>query len=389
MVDLNDYFNPVSIEKPKYEHLTGPAGFSHNITIHTENSHIGDIGKYRIAILGVPDGRNSPNSGCAKGPDTIREMLYKLTRIPGRTKIIDLGNMKKGTSFGDTLAGLTDVLTMLHHENVFPLIIGGSSALVPAIDKCFSAAKVPYTLTSVDSRIDFHTERKDHDSYNYLNNIIYNHKSSIAHFINIGYQTFLNDQQVINRLLKRRSELVRIGDVRQAIHLMEPLLRDSDAAVFDIAAVRQSDAQGTFSPSPNGFYGEEICLLARYSGISDKLKVFGLFEVNPDLDIRNQTTGLAAQIVWFFLEGFGQKQYEAPALSDTASGRFIRYHVRITDLDDDLIFVKSNLTDRWWIELRSDNEVVQYIACSHEDYLKANQNEVPDRWMKSMTRLKS
>lgn len=389
MVDLNDYFDPVSIEKPEYEHLTGPAGFSHNITIHTENSHIGDVGKFRIAILGVTDSRNSPNEGCAKGPDAIREMLYKLTRIPGRTKIIDLGNMKKGTSFGDTLAGLTDVLTMLLQENVFPLIIGGSSALVPAIDKCFSSAKIPYTLTSVDSRIDFHTERKDHDSYNYLNNIIYNHKSTIAHFINIGYQTFLNDQQIINRLLKRRAELVRIGDVRQAIHLMEPLFRDSDAAVFDISAVRQSDAQGTFSPSPNGFYGEEICLLSRYSGISDKLKIFGLFEVNPDLDIRNQTTGLAAQIIWFFIEGFGQKQYEAPALSDTASGRFIRYHVRITDLDDDLIFVKSNLTDRWWIELRSDNEAIKYIACSHEDYLKANRNEVPDRWMKAMTRIKS
>jgi len=389
MVDLNDYFNPVSIEKPEYEHLTGPAGFSHNITIHTENSHIRDIGKYRIAILGVPDGRNSPNEGCEKGPDAIRDMLYKLTRIPGRTKITDLGNMKKGTSFSDTLAGLTDVLTMLLGENVFPLIIGGSSALVPAIDKCFSAAKIPYTLTSVDPRIDFHTERKDHDSYSYLNNIIYNHKSTIAHFINIGYQTFLNDQQIINRLLKRRAELVRIGDVRQAIHLMEPLFRDSDAAVFDISAVRQSDAQGTFSPSPNGFYGEEICLLSRYSGISDKLKIFGLFEVNPDLDIRNQTTGLAAQILWFFLEGFGQKQYETPALSDTASGRFIRYHVRITDLDDDLIFVKSNLTDRWWIELRSDNEAIKYIACSHEDYLKANRNEVPDRWMKAMTRIKS
>ena len=45
MVDLNDYFNPVSIEKPDYEHLTGPAGFSHNITIHTENNPIKDLKK--------------------------------------------------------------------------------------------------------------------------------------------------------------------------------------------------------------------------------------------------------------------------------------------------------------------------------------------------------
>jgi formiminoglutamase len=388
MIDLNDYFNPVSIEKPDYENLSGPAGFSHNITIHTENNTIKDLQKYKIALFGVPDGRNSNNIGSAKGPDIIRERLYRLTRVPGKTRIIDLGNMKKGITFNDTIAGLTDILVLLTEEKIFPVIIGGSSSLVTAIDKCFSLSKIPYTLATIDSRIDFHIEKKELDSFNYLNNIIYNHKSSINHFINIGYQTYLNDQQAINRLLKRRSELIRIGDVRQAIHLTEPLLRDSDVAVFDISAVRQSDAPGTLSPSANGFYGEEICLLSRYAGISDKLKVFGLFEVNPDFDIRFQTTGLAAQIIWFFLEGFTQKQYEAPAISNTNSGRFIKYHVRITDLEDDLIFIKSNLTDRWWIEIRTENNENLYIACSHEDYLKANRNEVPDRWVKATARLK-
>ena len=87
MVDLNDYFNPVSIEKPDYEHLTGPAGFSHNITIHTENSPIKDIRKYRIAILGVPDGRNSPNAGSEKAPDAIREQA--LQAFPNPRKIKD------------------------------------------------------------------------------------------------------------------------------------------------------------------------------------------------------------------------------------------------------------------------------------------------------------
>lgn len=388
MLDLNDYFNPVSIEKPDYEDLTGPASFSHNITIHTENNPVKDLKKQRIAIIGVPDGRNSPNTGSGKGPDLIRDNLYRLARIPGKSRIIDLGNMKKGITFNDTIAGLTDVITFLLQENVFPLIIGGSSALVPAIDRSLSITKTPYTLATIDSRIDFHTERKDPDSFNFLNSIIYNHKSSINHFINIGYQTYLNDQQTINRFLKRRSELVRIGDVRQAIYLTEPLLRDSDVAVLDISAVRQADAPGTISPSPNGFYGEEICLLSRYAGISDRLKVFGLFEVNPEFDIRSQTTGLAAQIIWFFLEGFSQKQYEAPAINDTNSGRFIRYHVRVTDLEDDLIFVKSNLTDRWWIEIRTGKEENMYVSCSHEDYLKANRNEVPERWVIAVGRLK-
>jgi formiminoglutamase len=389
MVDLNDYFNPVSMEGPVFEHMTAQAGFPHNIAIHTDNTPIKDISKYRIAIFGVPEGRNSHNAGSLKGPDVIRGELYKLAKIPGKPKIIDLGNMKQGVTFNDTIAGLTDILSLLIQENLFPVIIGGSSALVPSIDKALSQQKIRYTLTAVDPRIDFNNERKLPDSFNYLNTILNNHRSTFDHYINIGYQTYLNDQQVINRFLKRRSELVRIGDVRQAIYLTEPLFRDSDVTVFDISAVRQSDAPGTMSPSPNGFYGEEICLLARYAGISDKLKVFGLFDVNPEFDIRSQTSGLAAQILWFFLEGFSQKQYETPVLSMGNSGRFIKYHVRVSDLEDDLIFVKSNLTDRWWIELLSEKDQYLYVACSHEDYLKANRNEVPDRWVKAMERLKS
>jgi formiminoglutamase len=389
MTDLNDYFNPVSIEEPEFEHMAGQAGFPHNITVHTESISLREPGKYKIALFGVPEGRNSPGNGTMKGPDNIRKELYKLARIPGKSKIIDLGNMKQGTTFNDTIAGLTDILTFLLSENVFPVIIGGSSALVAAIDRTLTLQKTKYTLLTVDSKIDFIGDRKEHDSISYLNSILQNHKSTFDHFINVGYQTHLNDQQVINRFLKRKSELLRIGDVRKAIHLTEPLFRDSDVAVFDISSVRQSDAPGTIIPSPNGFYGEEICLLARYAGISDNLKVFGLFDVDPDLDIRNQTTGLAAQILWFFLEGFSQKQYETPVLSDSHSGRFIRYHVRVTDLDDDLIFVKSNLTDRWWMEIDAGDDMNKYIACSHEDYLKANRNEVPERWVRGAERLKS
>jgi formiminoglutamase len=389
MVDLNDYFNPVSIEEPVFEHLSRQAGFAHNITVHTENTSIKDLSKYKIALLGVPDGRNSPNTGSLKGPDMVRSQLYGLSKVPGKSKIIDLGNMKQGVTFNDTLAGLTDVLVQMLNENVFPVIIGGSSALVPAIDRALSQLKIRYILTAVDSRIDFNNERKEPDSCNYLNTIQNNHKSTFDQYINIGYQTYLNDQQVINRFMKKGAELVRIGDVRQAIYLTEPLFRDSDAAIFDISAVRQAESPGTFSPSPNGFYGEEICLLSRYAGISDKLKIFGLFDVNPEYDIRSQTAGLAAQILWFFLEGFSQKQYETPVLNTGNSGRFIKYHVRVTDLEDDMIFVKSNLTDRWWIELSSGDDENTYVACSHEDYLKANRNEVPDRWVKAVERLKS
>ena len=389
MTYLKDYIDPVSIEKPEFEFLSSQAGFPHNIVVHTENNPAGDLSSFKVALIGVPEGRNSPGAGTSKAPDAIREQLYRLSKVPGKIRIIDLGNMKKGLSFNETIAGLTDVLVSLLKNNVFPVIIGGSSALVPSIDKAFTRTASAYTLITVDSKIDFGTDRSNHDSFSFLNRMVSGTKSTLGHFINVGYQTYLNDQQVINRFLRQKWDLFRIGDVRQAIYLTEPLFRDSHAAVFDISAVRQSDAPGTTMPSPNGFYGEEICLLARYAGISDKLKVFGLFDVNPEYDIRNQTSSLAAQIIWFFLEGFAQKQYESPVLNEKNAGRFIKYHVRVKDLDEDMIFIKSSLTERWWIEMTDKNGQSVYIACSHDDYLKANHNEVPDRWVKAANRLKS
>ena len=389
MIDIKDYFNPVSIESPEYSYLAGQSVFPHTVTIHTENNPIKNIGNYKIAVLGVPEDRNSINSGAYKAPDTVRTQLYQLTKIPGKQKIVDLGNMKQGVSFNDTVAGLTDILVSLMNENVFPVIIGGSSSVIPAIDKAFALCNNKYTLAAIDSRIDYCHEKKEYDSFNYLSAIINNPKSALSHYINIGYQTYLNDQQVINRFIKNKSELMRIGDVRQAIYLTEPLLRDSDVVAFDISAVRQSDAPGTISPSPNGFYGEEICLLARYAGISDNLKIFSIFEVNPDLDNRNQTSALAAQIIWYFIEGFAQKKYEIPEPKQNSSERFTKYHVRITGLEDDLIFIKSNLTERWWMELFDLKGRTIHIACSHDDYLNANRNELPDRWIKAMERLKA
>ena len=148
MINLKDYFDPVSIERHGLETLAGNAGFPHNTVIHTENMTISDFSKFKLALIGVPDGRNSADPGSSEAPDTIRQQLYGLARIPGKTKIADLGNMKPGTSFNDTIAGLTDILTALLSENVFPVIIGGSSALVTAIDRSFTQlgiASVSYT----------------------------------------------------------------------------------------------------------------------------------------------------------------------------------------------------------------------------------------------------
>jgi hypothetical protein len=40
------------------------------------------------------------------------------------------------------------------------------------------------------------------------------------------------------------------------------------------------------------------------------------------------------------------------------------------------------------MELITEADKNLYIACSHEDYLRANRNEVPERWIQGIDRLK-
>jgi arginase family enzyme len=386
MIDLNQYIDPVCLDKPGVEPLKGPAAFPHNVAVNTGNDPIGDLDGFAVAIIGVPDDRSSANAGAALAPDAVRKSLYSFSRLPGRLKVTDLGNFRPGASFDDTIAGLRDVLLQLISKNIVPVVIGGTSALMPAIDRALSAGKQKWSLVSVDSRIDFTAEKRPSDSLNWMNDLIYRSGSCLSHLSAIGHQTYLTDQQVVNRFNRRHYDMMRIGEVRAAVHETEPLFRDASAAVFDIGSVRQSDAPGTFLPSANGFYGEEICLLSRYAGLSDNLKVFSVMEVNPALDTRMQTSHLAAQLVWFFLEGFSQKQYEVSFLGDQASSRFTRYHVTLSDLESEAIFIKSMITDRWWMEIRNPAGEAQYLACSYEDYLMANRDQVPIRWTRGMLR---
>jgi arginase family enzyme len=81
---------------------------------------------------------------------------------------------------------------------------------------------------------------------------------------------------------------------------------------FNMSAIKAADAHGQNSPSANGFTGEEACQLARYAGMSDDLKSFGIYNVNPTNDLNNLTSQLSAQMLWYFIDGYNNRKSEYP-----------------------------------------------------------------------------
>jgi len=374
-----DYFDPVSLDKPLLEFLPRDYTFSANIKVHTAGTKAGDLADYRVALLGVPEARNSPASGFAMAPDKIREALYQTARIPRNIKIIDLGNIKRGQTVNDTYAGLTDVAVDLLQKNLTIVVLGGSQDLTVPLFRAYKKLRRPCSLLVIDNRPDLlPSPDKSAHSFSFLRTIV-QEKAKILHQSTLlGFQQYLTDKSAIDILEKLYMDPLRLGQLREDISRSEPLLRDADLVSIDMNAVRYADAPGTLIPCANGLYGEELCQLARYAGLGGKTSVFGVFDILPDHDPFNVTAQLAAQTIWYFLEGLSQNLYENPLEQPE---KFRKYIVANEEIPTDLTFYQSLTTERWWIEVppeSADKKPLVY-SCGKEDYEAACNHQITDR----------
>ncbi|RYE17797.1 MAG: arginase, partial [Sphingobacteriaceae bacterium] len=132
-MSLIDFFTPVDTERLLPNNATIKGRLGTCVTVFTD--HFPDLKTLKpdLAIIGVQEDRNaSGNTGCALGPDYIREKLYHLYEGSYKTKIVDLGNIRRGETVTDTYIAVKTVLAELIKMNILPIIIGGSQDLTYA-----------------------------------------------------------------------------------------------------------------------------------------------------------------------------------------------------------------------------------------------------------------
>lgn len=381
---LVDFLDPVGLEKPEEHLISSPDIFGKSIAIFTPDFNLDELNEFDLAILAIPEDRNSFNKGASLAPEKIRTQLYQLFKIDTTKKIIDLGNLKQGNTFNDTYVALKEVIQILIEHNIVILLIGGTQELTLPVYQAFENIKSNINLVTIDRTIDIIQDSVKSSSESYLTEILLK-KRRLFKYCNLGHQIYLTDKENLELINKLYHDAYRLGDIRADLASVEPNFRDADIVSFDISSIRQSDAPAFYNPSPNGFYAEEACQLSKYSGASDMVSVFGVFEVNPKFDNRQQTANLAAQMIWHFIDGFACRTTEIPSSENKSFKTFI---VGNSDLDYEITFYKSNKTDRWWMEVpnpRTKKPIL--ISCSYADYLTACEQEVPNLWWKSFQKL--
>lgn len=360
--------------------------FAEAIHIHTPLTGIPPLEGAALAILGVPEGRKAThNAGCGEGLHLIRKYLYELFPQNETLPIIDLGNLKLGETPEDTYAALAGIFDTLRSYNIIPIIIGGSQDLIYGMYLGYEKNGPNINLLDIDRKIDLGEGPGEINHETWLSKVILRQPSILFNYTNIGYQSYFVDPAAIELMKNMLFDVYRLGQINTDLKEAEPLIRNADMVSVDISSIRGSDAPGSKQTGPHGFYGEEMCQLVRFAGMSDKVSSIGFFEYNPVYDISERTAHLIAQLIWFFVDGFLGRTDDFPRLGQK-SANHMRYFVKVEGHSEELIFYRSRKTDRWWMEIPCPEHLqTKYfrhilVPCSVRDYQMATSNELPDRY---------
>lgn len=359
--------------KPVPLHLVNPApqaadAFGNQIQVHQEK--FPDLRHVRVALVGIH----------AREANAIRKELYSMSFPFENFRVADLGNAIRSEG-----AFLVQVLRELHEANIIPVLLGKDAHFVPFQYQALLAVKGYIHLILADDHLPISEEEQAQPEH-YLNPLM-REQAMRPFYLQLvaGQSHFIHNSQLKPWPVQQLG-LLRLGAIRSNIQATEPILRDGDMFAFHLRALKQVEAPAVAGNSPSGLQSEEACQLARYAGMSDKLRSFGIYGFQRQLEGKEQTAQLAAQMIWYFLEGVYHRKNDFPVSTDG----LVEYIVEFKSADLQLVFWRSTKSGRWWIqvpaEVEGDLQRHRLVPCSYQDYLQATEQELPERLLQALSR---
>jgi formiminoglutamase len=374
MYDLHDFLEPVLLTTINGDNGYNDGQLAKYITIY--QNELPDITDADIILVGVNENRGAGIFQASESAaDAIRKELYQLHFWHKDVSIADMGNIKTGATINDSYAAVKTVLAELFRLNKTVVILGGSHDITLAQYFAYKEINKIVEATCIDASINLRGESPER-SENFLMEMLTSEPNLIKHYNHIGFQSYFVHPRMLETMDKLRFDCYRLGVAKESMEEMEPVIRNTHLLSFDISAIKNSDVPAS-AQSPNGFTGEEACMLTRYAGMSNNISSFGIYGYLPQQDVHNLTAKQIAQMLWYFIDGKSRSKQEA-AIEERTS--FNEYHCTLTETDT--IFLQSKKTGRWWLQLPNK----KFIACSYKDYVNASQNEIPERWLRAQER---
>ncbi|MBK6633280.1 MAG: formimidoylglutamase [Chitinophagaceae bacterium] len=374
MYDLHDFLMPIAVHELNDDKGYTDGQLAKHMSIYEKE--LPDITLADIVLVGVLETRGSGVfDNTMHAADCIRKQLYQLHYWHTEVIIADMGNIRTGATLNDSYAAVKTVLAELLRLNKTVVILGGSHDITLAQYFAYKELQQVVEATCIDATINLKGENPLR-SENFLLEMLTGEPNLVKHYNHIGFQSYFVHPRMLETMDKLRFDCFRVGTARENIEEMEPVIRNTHLLSFDISAIKYSDSPAS-SESPNGFTGEEACILARFAGLSNTVNSFGIYGYLPHLDVKDLSAKQVAQMLWYFIDGKSRSRQEA---SIEERDQFNEYHTSFTEVES--IFLQSKKTGRWWMQLPNK----KFIPCSYTDYINASRNEIPERWLRAQER---
>lgn len=377
MLDFSLFFQPVESE----DYLPGSIGES--LLPLPESST--DLNRQSVCIFHVKEYR-----GKGLQEESIfdfRKPLYDLyVGQDWKLNIYDLGDLLPGETIEDTYFAVQTVIAELIKNSCIPIIIGGSMDILHSVSVGYEVTEQLINICAIDEKLNIGKPEDPISSKGYLSNLLVRRPCYLFNHATIGLQPNVNAAESLDLYDKLYFDVCRLGAFNSDFKQAEPLLRNADIIGMNLDALKTSERMIS-EGNPNGFTVEQMCQMAKYAGISDKLSCFGVF--NPYFKA-GQDGEIVAHILWYLMDGIESRKGDFPMGSKKD---YLRFTVVMDNEFQELTFYKSNKSDRWWMEVPyPPSEQVKFerhhlIPCNQHDYENAMKNELPDLWWRTYQKL--
>jgi len=372
--NLVDFLEPISLHQISNDEGYKDGQLGRYVRAH--EAEFPELYDADIIIVGCNETRGSWQLFVERhAADAVRQQFYSLYYWHQDLVLADIGNIKAGASLNDTYAALKTVVNELTSYGKTVIIIGGSHDLTLAQYQAMADKKKVIEMVCIDALVDLNLDSQNR-SENFLMEILTGEPNFIRHYNHIGFQSYFVHPRMLETMDKLRFDCYRLGSVKENIDEMEPVIRNCQLLSFDINAIANAFAPSN-TLSPNGFNGEEACVLMRYAGMSPNINSIGIYGYLPEHDRDNLTARQISHMLWYLLDGRSRGRKEAK-LDEKES--FNEYHTAFAEVQT--TFLQSKKTGRWWMQLPDS----KFISCSYKDYLLASSNEIPERWLRAQER---
>ncbi|MBU2885840.1 formimidoylglutamase [Gilvimarinus agarilyticus] len=383
-MDLKLFFNPIDASL-KSEQFDSDSLIQ---SIYINESKIPSLESIDIAIIGLSETSGS-ESIADSGLKHIRQKLYGLKKGQGSCNIVDLGNLRNGTELEETYKRIQVVCQRLIEKRILPILIGGSHDLDIGQYLAYQEEEKMVSVLNIDSRFDITNKQEQAPNLSHFHKIFTHEPNYLFNFTQLGHQSYLVNPSAEQVLTQLGFHSLRLGAMRDDFRRVEPLIREADMISFDLSAIQKIYCPGGDQSVIFGLTGEEACQIMWYAGMNDKLSSVGIYEYNHEKDTSDhQSAMIVATMVWYFIEGFKNRKGE----KGFQTNDYVKYVVALDVNPETIVFYKSRLSDKWWMEVPNMNHTGVYdrnyiIPCDHSDYELATKGEIPERWIQIFSKL--